>query len=80
MQYHIEQNTAVAAAMGVDFGNNTCYCWLEITNLRWVMARLPVDIRALLLKSGKEQFLAHGFEKASLRAICKEAMRGSRNI
>ena len=37
------------------------------------MARLPVDIRALLLKSGKEQFLAHGFEKASLRTICKEA-------
>ena len=37
------------------------------------MARLPVDIRALLLRSGKEQFLAHGFEKASLRTICKEA-------
>lgn len=37
------------------------------------MARLPVDIRALLLKSGKEQFLAHGFEKASLRTICKGA-------
>ena len=37
------------------------------------MARLPVDIRALLLKSGKEQFLAHGFEKTSLRTICKKA-------
>ena len=37
------------------------------------MARLPIDIRAMLLKSGKEQFLAHGFEKASLRTICKEA-------
>ena len=37
------------------------------------MARLPVNIRAMLLKSGKEQFLAHGFEKASLRTICKEA-------
>ena len=37
------------------------------------MARLPIDIRAMLLKSGKEQFLAHGFEKSSLRTICKEA-------
>ena len=25
MKYHIEQNTAVAAARGVDFGDNTCY-------------------------------------------------------
>ena len=37
------------------------------------MARHPIDIRAMLLKSGKEQFLAHGFEKSSLRTICKEA-------
>ena len=58
---------------GVDFGNNTCYCGLENANLRCIMARLPIDIRAMLLKSGKEQFLAHGFEKASLRTICKEA-------
>lgn len=26
-----------------------------------------------LLESGKQEFLAHGFEKASLRAICKNA-------
>lgn len=31
------------------------------------------DIRAALLKSGKEQFLLHGFEGASLRTICREA-------
>lgn len=37
------------------------------------MTRIPVNIKAMLLKSGKEQFLAHGFEKASLRTICKEA-------
>lgn len=37
------------------------------------MARTPINIRAMLLKSGKEQFLAHGFEKSSLRTICKEA-------
>ena len=37
------------------------------------MARLALDIRGALLKSGREEFLAHGFEKASLRAICKKA-------
>lgn len=37
------------------------------------MARLALDIREALLKSGKEEFLAHGFEKASLRIICKKA-------
>ena len=37
------------------------------------MARLPIDIRAMLLKSGKEQFLSHGFETAPLRTICKKA-------
>ena len=37
------------------------------------MARLALDIREALLKSGKEEFLAHGFEKASLRVICKKA-------
>ena len=31
------------------------------------------DIKAALLKSGKEQFLLHGFEGASLRGICKAA-------
>ena len=37
------------------------------------MARLALDIRGALLKSGREEFLAHGFEKASLRTICKKA-------
>ena len=37
------------------------------------MSRFPPNIRELLLDSGKEQFLAHGFEKASLRTICKNA-------
>ncbi len=37
------------------------------------MARLPIDIRKLLLKSGKEEFLANGYEKTSLRTICKRA-------
>lgn len=31
------------------------------------------DTRAALLKSGKDEFLAHGFEKASLRVICANA-------
>ena len=31
------------------------------------------DIPTALLKSGKEQFLLHGFEGASLRTICKNA-------
>ncbi len=30
-------------------------------------------IREKLLRSGKEEFLAHGFEQASLRTICKNA-------
>ena len=37
------------------------------------MSRLPQNIRAALLNSGKDQFLAYGFEKASLRTICKKA-------
>lgn len=37
------------------------------------MSRLPQNIRELLLSSGKDQFLAYGFEKASLRTICKKA-------
>ncbi len=37
------------------------------------MSRLPQNIRELLLCSGKDQFLAYGFEKASLRTICKKA-------
>ena len=37
------------------------------------MARHALDVRGALLKSGREEFLAHGFEKASLRAICKKA-------
>ncbi len=35
------------------------------------MARLPVDVRELLLSGGKEEFLAYGYEKASLRNICR---------
>ncbi len=31
------------------------------------------DIREALIKSGREEFLAHGFEKASLRTICSGA-------
>lgn len=31
------------------------------------------DTYAALLKSGKQEFLAHGFESASLRTICKRA-------
>ena len=37
------------------------------------MAYLPFNIRERLLASGKEEFLAHGFGKASLRTICKKA-------
>lgn len=37
------------------------------------MLRPPQNIRAALLSSGKDQFLAYGFEKASLRTICKNA-------
>ena len=37
------------------------------------MLRPPQNIRAALLSSGKDQFLAYGFEKASLRTICKKA-------
>ena len=31
------------------------------------------EILAALLRSGKEQFLAHGFDRASLRVICRNA-------
>lgn len=37
------------------------------------MPRLPFQVRELILCSAKEEFLAHGFEGASLRAICKKA-------
>ena len=37
------------------------------------MAQHALDIRGALLKSGRKEFLAHGFEKASLRVICKKA-------
>ena len=37
------------------------------------MNRKCFDIKAALLKSGKEEFLLYGFERASLRAICKKA-------
>ncbi len=31
------------------------------------------EIRSALLQSGKQQFLAHGFDRASLRVICRNA-------
>ena len=31
------------------------------------------EIRTALLQSGKQQFLAHGFDRASLRVICRNA-------
>ena len=31
------------------------------------------EIQIALLKSGKQQFLAHGFDRASLRVICRNA-------
>ena len=37
------------------------------------MTAYEFDIRDALLKSGKVEFLAHGFEKASLRTICRNA-------
>ena len=37
------------------------------------MSRLPQNIRESLLSSGKDLFLAYGFENASLRTICKNA-------
>ena len=37
------------------------------------MMRLPQNIRESLMSSGKDLFLAYGFEKASLRTICKNA-------
>ena len=37
------------------------------------MPRYPYQIRKLILRSAKEEFLAHGFEGASLRTICKKA-------
>ena len=50
----------------VDFRNNIRYRKLINANQGCVMSRFPPNIRELLLDSGKEQFLAHGFEKASL--------------
>ena len=35
--------------------------------------RRPIKTRETLLASGKEEFLAGGYEKASLRTICKRA-------
>lgn len=37
------------------------------------MPRIPFQVRGLILRSAKEEFLAHGFEGASLRSICKRA-------
>ena len=37
------------------------------------MPRIPFEVRGLILRSAKEEFLAHGFEGASLRSICKRA-------
>jgi len=37
------------------------------------MPRLPIDTRELLLRSAKEEFLAKGYEGASLRDICSGA-------
>ncbi|MBQ9685704.1 MAG: TetR/AcrR family transcriptional regulator [Oscillospiraceae bacterium] len=37
------------------------------------MPRIPFRVRQLILSSAKEEFLAHGFEGASLRTICKKA-------
>jgi len=37
------------------------------------MPRIPYQVRGLILRSAKEEFLAHGFEGASLRSICKRA-------
>lgn len=37
------------------------------------MPNLGFDTCAVLLKSGKKEFLEHGFEKASLRSICANA-------
>ena len=37
------------------------------------MPRMPFPVRQLILRSAKEEFLAHGFEGVSLRSICKRA-------
>ena len=37
------------------------------------MRAYAFDIREALLKSGKSEFLKHGFEHASMRTICKNA-------
>ncbi len=37
------------------------------------MLHLPCDIKEQLLVSGKREFLESGYEKASLRTICKKA-------
>ncbi len=35
------------------------------------MPRSNINVRELLLSSGKEEFLAYGYNKASLRSICR---------
>jgi len=37
------------------------------------MPRIPFQVRGLILRSAKEEFLSRGFEGASLRSICKRA-------
>lgn len=37
------------------------------------MKKEETGVKELLLKSGKEEFLVKGFEKASLRKICEKA-------
>ena len=37
------------------------------------MGNRVFDTRTALLKSGKQEFLEHGFKNASLRAICSHA-------
>ena len=37
------------------------------------MANIQGSVPQALLRSGKQEFLEHGFEKASLRTICKNA-------
>lgn len=37
------------------------------------MPRIPFQVRGLILRSAKEEFLSHGFEGASLRSISKRA-------
>lgn len=37
------------------------------------MPRIPFQVRDLILRSAKREFLAHGFDDSSLRTICKKA-------